>query len=125
MLYSVYITSKNAVRHIKKAFQRRSFPGDRGGGESLKDKAEASIISLTTMSFETALAITNQKTIKYENKDKLKGLCFHGMNTSGASARTQVCMCSVYLVEVCVCVRASEGELVSGYLCVIMYVRPS
>lgn len=31
---------------------------------------------MTTMSFELALAITNQKTIKDEDKDKLRVLCF-------------------------------------------------
>lgn len=35
-----------------------------------------SVISLTTISFEMALAITNQKTIKDGNGDKLKGLRF-------------------------------------------------
>lgn len=41
-----------------------------------KDEEETSVISLTTMSFEPALAITNQKTIKDEDKDKLRVLCF-------------------------------------------------
>lgn len=76
-LNSVYIMSKNAARHIKKAFQRQSFSWGQRGGGSLKDEEETSVMSLTTMSSETALAITNQKTIKDENKDKLKGLC-HG-----------------------------------------------
>lgn len=76
-LNSVYITSKNAARHIKKAFQRQSFSrGRKGGKKSVEDEEETRVISLTSMSFETALAITNQKTIKDENKDKLKSLCF-------------------------------------------------
>lgn len=78
-LNSVYITSKNVLRHIKKAFQRQSFSWGEGE-KSLRDEEETSVISLTTMSFDTALAITNQKTIKDVNKDKLKGLVFHGKN---------------------------------------------
>lgn len=38
----------------------------------MQDEEETSVISLTSMSFEMALAITNQKTIKDGNGDKLK-----------------------------------------------------
>jgi len=70
-LNCVYTMSKNVVRHIKKAFQRQSFSwGQRRkkkGRNSLKDEEETSIISSTTMSIETALAITNE-----ENNKKMK-----------------------------------------------------
>ena len=81
-LNSVYITSKNAARHIKKSLSKKIiFPETEGGGEkSLTDEKETSVISLTTMSSETALAITNEKTIEDEEEDKLKWLVFHGNN---------------------------------------------
>lgn len=79
-LNSVYITSKNAARHIKKSLSKKIiFPETEGGGggeKSLRDEEETSVISLTTMSSEAALAITNEKTIKDEDKDKLKWLVF-------------------------------------------------
>lgn len=58
------------------------------------------------MSFETALAITNQKTIKDENKDKLKGLCFM-VKIMENEFEWSVCGCQrahTFSVFVCVCV---------------------
>lgn len=93
------------------------------------------------MSFETALAITNQKTIKDEDKDKLRVLrfvtemianelecyvCRRGFTLNlrvcwrQREHVTRVCVC----LHVCACFGAS-GELASGHVCVIMYVRPS
>lgn len=84
------------------------------------------------MSSEAALAITNEKTIKDEDKDKLKWLVFHGNNDEdGVGVWPSASLSSAFWWQLrsLACVRASAwavgGELVSGYLCVIMYVRPS
>lgn len=128
----VYITSKNSARHIKKPFQKRSFSQVQSGGGIGKTRKKTSIISLTTMSFEMALAITNQKTIKDENKDKLNVLCFmvkateneskpcvycsqfsymyicvfHGQRSS--SACVGICLYTHLCVRVCVCCELAE-----------------
>lgn len=74
---SAYIRSEKATRHIKMALQRQLFSlGQQRKKNCRKIEEETSVISLTTMSFELALAITNQKTIKDEDKDKLRVLCF-------------------------------------------------
>ena len=115
-LNSVYITSKNALRHIKKAFQRQSFSWGQRGKKSLKDEEETSVISLTTMSFETALAITNQKTIKDENKDKLKGLCFM------VKMIENECECSVHVHVQYSCASVHLGGSLAFEMCAFVRV---
>lgn len=139
---SAYIRSEKATRHIKTALQRQLFSlGQQRKKNCRKMRKKTSVICLTTMSFEPALAITNQKTIKDEDKDKLRVLrfvtkmianelecyvCRRGFTLS-------LCVCWrqwEHVTRVCVClhVRAcfgASGELASGHVCVIMYVRPS
>lgn len=112
-LNSVYITSKNAARHIKKSLSKKIiFPETEGGGgeKSLRDEEETSVISLTTMSSEAALAITNEKTIKDEDKDKLKWLVFHGNNDEdGVGVWSSASLSSAFWWQLrsLACVRAS------------------
>lgn len=95
------------------------------------------------MSFETALAITNQKTIKDENKDKLKDLCFM-VKIIENEFKWSVCSCEhayivcVYFcvvrwrrnricmgtcIRVCACVHVCVSERVSEWAFVCNHVR--
>lgn len=82
------------------------------------------------MSSEAALAITNEKTIKDEDKDKLKWLVFHGNNDEdGVGVWSSASLSSAFWWQLrsLACVRArvrvSSGGRVSEWVFVCNHVR--